>query len=647
MKIAQKQRKMIEFDPVLEKDPELDRPEAKSFRDHWENIKRLKGMFGWIWKELINFRSKRLLLWMLIPTVMVCVIGVIVPMSIRTVIDGISQSQNLHNGFNSTIKMGIIQCGVLWIISEFLQAIKRITREYLMDENSLSLRNRTNVLFFSKALGEHIVENRLLNEPSIKKGYERVEAQQKLLLFDGIETILNTVLAYGAVWYISWSIKSWVLGGIITAMLTIFVIWSLYLYNRVMVVCLPLDKCWSFLTRYQSERWRNVQRVVTSGKVREEIEAINDYYKRTIKLDLGFWIWFIWQLFFRSAINILFLVGIIVYGALQAVRLILTIGAFYPILNYTFKLIDSLSRISDIEHQINYWSPSVIKLRQALTKPKPLPTVPNPIELGPAVDCKVVFTNVGFSYPRKKKEGSVGPPVLHQVSFMIEAKEKVALIGRSGSGKTTAMQLLLRFMDPTSGNITIDGTDLRQINYESWMRKTGYIPQEAQVFSGSLRDNLLYGLPHAEACRVTDAELWEVVRALQLDLEARLDEGLDTQLGHYGIDLSGGQKQRLMIVAAVMKNPRFMIIDEATSSLDGETEHLVQRGLEMVLGRDVGALIVTHRLATVRNLCDKFVMIHPTNGHGGEVIAVASSFEELADNTPNFRQLAAYQGIVL
>jgi len=118
-------------------------------------------------------------------------------------------------------------------------------------------------------------------------------------------------------------------------------------------------------------------------------------------------------------------------------------------------------------------------------------------------------------------------------------------------------------------------------------------------------------------------------------------------LGHYGIDLSGGQKQRLMIAAAAMKCPCFMAIDEATSSLDASTERLVQQGLETVLGRDIGALIVTHRLSTVRHLCSKFVLVQQLNGHGGEVVAIASSFEELAGKSNHFRQLAKDHGIKL
>ena len=322
-------------------------------------------------------------------------------------------------------------------------------------------------------------------------------------------------------------------------------------------------------------------------------------------------------------------------------------GALYPIINYTQKITDGLYQLSDLEHQVNYWTPSIITFQRALDKPKKLPSPENPIALDKNSPCLVEFQNVGYQFPSRTELGDASLPALHRITFSIKPGKKVALIGQSGAGKTTLMQLLLRFMDPTSGKILVDGFDLRDIKTEFWMRLVGYIPQEPQVFSGTFRNNLLYGLSDEEAAKVSDSELWEMVRILQLDLGARLTNGLDTELGHYGIDLSGGQKQRLMIGAAAFKKPVFMVIDEATSSLDATTEKLVQAGLEVVLGPKVGALIVTHRLSTVRKLCDEFVMIDMVNGYGGEVIAIASSFEELADKTERFRKLASDQGIIL
>lgn len=640
----EKKRPMIEFDPALEHDSEWGDPEEKSF-GYFANLRKMGAIFRWIWLELMSFQGKKMLALMLLPVFAICLMGMLMPLAVKMMIDGALESLNLHNGFNDKIVRGLIWWAGLLVLSEITQIVKRSIREYAFDKNSRSLRHRTNSLFFEKSTGEHITRSRLLNESSIRKGYERVRDTQVVMLFEGLETLMNLLLSYAGLWYIGW-----VFGITGSGVLIVHLAWSLYLSNKVVEICFPLNKFWDFLARYQSERWRHVQRVKANAKEQEEIKAINDFYDRTILLDIKFWLWYIRQISYRALLNgHLVTVAMVAYGfKLIAITKTLSAGAIYPILNYMGKMVDGLNKMADLEHRINYGAPSIMKLKQALSQPEKLSVAANPVQLTRDNPCRVSFEGVCFRFPNRHSGEDDAPSALHQISFTIEPGEKVALLGESGAGKTTLMWLTMRFMDPTQGRIVIDGFDLREINPSTWLRIVGYIPQEAQIFSGTVRDNLLYGLPHEEARKVTDAELWEVVRALKLDLGKIWTRGLDTQLGHYGIDLSGGQKQRLMIAAAAMKKPRFMVIDEATSSLDPTTEKFVQRGLEMVLGSGVGALIVTHRLPTVRRLCDKFILIDTTvNGHGGEVLAIASSFEELAAKTDRFRQLAADQEIVL
>lgn len=633
---------MIEFDPALEHDSEWGDPEEKSF-GYFLNLRKMRAIFLWIWRELMGVPSKRRLALMLLPIFAICLMGMLIPLAVKMMIDGALESLRLDNGFNDKIFWGVVCWAALLGFSEIVQIIKRGIREHIFDKNSRFLRNRTNVLFFEKSLGEHITRSRLLNESSIRKGYERVEGSQQVMLFEGLETLMSLLMSYAGLWYIGW-----VFGLAGSGVLVVHLVWSLYLSNQVVKVCFPLNKLWDFLARYQSERWRQVQRVKANAKEEEEILAINDFYDRAILLDIKFWLWFIRQISYRALLSgHLVTVLLVVHGLrLITVTKTLAAGAIYPILNYMTKVVDGLNKMADLERQLNYWAPSIMKLRQALSKPEKLTVAAHPVTLTKQNPCQVIFQEVSYRFPRHNGGEDEAPSALHRISFTIEPGEKVALLGESGVGKTTLMWLTMRFMDPTSGRIRIDGLDLQEMKLSSWLRMVGYIPQESQVFSGTVRSNLLYGLPYEEARRITDVELWEVVRILKLDLGKRWTHGLDTQLGHYGIDLSGGQKQRLMIAAAAMKKPRFMVIDEATSSLDPTTEKAVQRGLEMVLGKGVGALIVTHRLPTVRHLCDKFVLIDQTNGHGGEVSAIASSFEELAAGTERFRQLAADQDII-
>jgi ABC-type multidrug transport system fused ATPase/permease subunit len=210
------------------------------------------------------------------------------------------------------------------------------------------------------------------------------------------------------------------------------------------------------------------------------------------------------------------------------------------------------------------------------------------------------------------------------------------------------MRLLLRFMDPMSGDITIGGKNLRDISRYSWMRSIGYIAQHPEVFDGTVRENLTYRLSEEERRAFSDEALWSLMRSLEIDFGQRLENGLETRVGKHGLRLSGGQAQRLMIGAAVIGKPWFMVIDEATSSLDSTTERKVQRGLEKILSGNTSALIVAHRLSTVRHLCSKFVVLKPSssvrNGDS-QVEAVGYSFEELYQTSPTFRELADDQEV--
>lgn len=258
----------------------------------------------------------------------------------------------------------------------------------------------------------------------------------------------------------------------------------------------------------------------------------------------------------------------------------------------------------------------------------------------------VKFENVGLHFPVGEKHKLA---VLGGIDFTIHPGEKVALIGPSGAGKTTIMKLLLRFQDPTEGVIYVNGDRLSDLNVSSWMEHVGYIAQQAQVFDGTIRYNLTFGLSEERQKTISDEEIWDVMRRLQIDFGARLTDGLETRVGRDGMKLSGGQAQRLMIGAAVVKKPIFMVIDEATSSLDSSTERAVQEGLQTVLQGPVGALIVAHRLSTVRTVCDRFLVIRPIEevAEGeSQIEADARSFEELYQTSSTFRRLADDQHIV-
>ena len=210
----------------------------------------------------------------------------------------------------------------------------------------------------------------------------------------------------------------------------------------------------------------------------------------------------------------------------------------------------------------------------------------------------VAFDNVRFSYPTRPDHLAVDG-----VSFAVKAGEKVAVVGPSGAGKSTLFHLLLRFYDPASGVISVDGVPIREADPSAVRSRIALVPQDSAVFATSARENIRFGRPDA-----SDAE---VARAADLahatEFITRLPQGFDTQLGERGVTLSGGQRQRIAIARAILRDAPLLLLDEATSSLDAESETLVQTALEELMSHRT-TLVIAHRLATVLS-CDRILVM--------------------------------------
>jgi ATP-binding cassette subfamily B multidrug efflux pump len=243
----------------------------------------------------------------------------------------------------------------------------------------------------------------------------------------------------------------------------------------------------------------------------------------------------------------------------------------------------------------------------------------------PAIAGRVAFEDVDFRYFGK------GELVLKGVSFTVDPGQTIALLGATGSGKSTIINLVPRFYDVTDGRVTIDGYDVRDVTLDSLRRQVSIVLQETTLFTGTIRENIAFGQP--------DASLDDLIAAAKAaeahDFIMSFPEGYDTQVGERGVTLSGGQKQRIAIARALLLDPRILILDDATSSVDYETEYRIQQALERLMeGRT--SFVIAQRIATVLN-ADQILVLER-----GEIVA-RGTHEELLSESPIYAEIYCSQ----
>lgn len=249
----------------------------------------------------------------------------------------------------------------------------------------------------------------------------------------------------------------------------------------------------------------------------------------------------------------------------------------------------SLGVLSETWGDLQRAAGAMDRLMELLSARNEITAPPRPSALPARVKGHLQLHKLRFAYPSRPESLAID-----QLNLDVKPGQRVALVGPSGAGKTTLFDLILRFYDPASGSISIDGIDIRQLDPNDWRAQLGLVPQQPALFTGTLIENIRYGKPDA-----TDREVEDAARAAYAwEFIERLPERLNTSIGEGGLQLSGGQRQRIAIARALLKNPAILLLDEATSALDAESEHMVQQALDGLM-KDRTSLVIAHRLSTV------------------------------------------------
>ena len=313
-------------------------------------------------------------------------------------------------------------------------------------------------------------------------------------------------------------------------------------------------------------------------------------------------------------------VGVVWYGGIQVIGGQLTVGELVAFNGYLMMVMMPVGMLGMIFSMIAQAAASAERIFEILDTPSEVMEAPDAIPL-PPIEGRVAFEHVTFRY------FPGGEPVLKDVSFVAEPGQTVALLGATGSGKSTIINLIPRFYDVSEGRVTIDGYDVREVTLDSLRSQIGIVLQEPTLFTGTIRENIGFGRPDA-----SQEEIEAAARAAAAhDFIMSFPDGYDTLVGERGVTLSGGQKQRIAIARALLVNPRILILDDSTSSVDFETELRIQQALdELMKGRT--SFVIAQRISTVLN-ADQILVLDK-----GQIVA-RGTHEELLETSPIYAEI--------
>lgn len=555
------------------------------------------------WRDLQNLLKpfKKMFFGIMVIVVASALLELALPYILKLLIDGL-------NGFNVENLILLIKLIVLYLVSGQVSSVLN----YLSNRRTLRLLVEVEYYLNIKAeaklveldLGYHERENTGAKIIKIERGVDKVSKFLESICYEVVPTLFQIVLTLGALFWVDWRI------GLSFLFFTpIYIIVTFWANKRMYPIRKEIFRDYEVSSGKMGQTIININAVQSFVQEKRELDEFDKIKSHIRENENKQWGWMMKMGLWRNWILNLGRAVVLFLGVYLVYRGAMGVGSLIFAFTLSEKAYSSLSRLSRFYDRMEEGREGVnrlIKLFDRETaivnkehgfKPKEMPG-----------DIK--FENVSFFYPDSST------PAINNVSFNIPAGSTTALVGPSGGGKTTVARLVYRHYDPQNGRVLLDDKDLRDYDVKSFRKFLAIVPQEVEIFDLSVHDNIAYANPKASfkevqaAARIANAE----------EFINKLDKGYKTMVGERGLKLSGGQRQRIGIARAVLSNPRILIFDEATSSLDSQSEFLIQDAMGKI-SQNRTMIIIAHRLSTIKK-ADKIVVLE-----NGQVVEEGSHTE--------------------